>query len=96
MGYKMPFTASEDEQLQQLRPATVDEEACPALDHGGISSFILQLTCISTLTAAKRHSSYVWGMWPAYTIRTRYEGKKLIFKEWSLANLFITKLCMKI
>lgn len=60
MGYKMPFTASEDEQLQQLGPATVDEEACSALDHGGISSFILQLTCISTLTAAKRDSSYVW------------------------------------
>lgn len=56
----MPFTASEDEQPQQLRPASADEEACPVPDHDGISSFILQLTCISTLPATKDDSSFVW------------------------------------
>lgn len=60
MGYKMPFTASEDEQPQQVGPASADEEACPVSDRDGISSFILQLTCISSLPATKDDSPVVW------------------------------------
>lgn len=60
MGYKMPFTASEDEQPQQVGPASADEEACPVSDRDGISSFILQLTCISSFPATKDDSSFVW------------------------------------